>query len=626
MVGLYLRIRVTANYDDPLAKTRDAPPEPLPIQFPEYIPALKPSALTARKHADLKKLLMGIKNPTDVAVTHVEAFNVKYRAKVAVSNIVPELPDGLIEEPTFNALVKEEFAVENDPCFRKVCRLPPEKGQTLPRLAQSYVFFKNLEDMSRYWDNSKDKYFEGSGHAESTIHHGDKRKNSVQKENIKPPSDTNGDVHMTDSTNDKVVSQDPSSLQVKKLYTGRRFGNSSTMPPHLRDGVLEGLVRTATQKFNSVCKSPTPQYARLQVGDLLIPVRQTLVVGRVPTDRAEARKMITVGPMLVGSARSEVVFHKDGEQPGEGQGDVADFLRELGGLLLLAQQRHREGKTEATPGSDESCWWAKQERWGGGKGGKMPHEELETSEEFPKIEEDVAMEDLPIKPTRAKRSHDSSATGEAALSLKPMLNAALDKTAGTRDSARAAAAAAVLKMTSSTGELAVPLSPDTTSTPRSERPPMSSRRIAAMCSAWKLLKPPSSLWDPNLTYKAIGKIDGIDGEWDDVFMVSCINTHVSLLKMRVSNGYMSWLETGKVSEVQQEKKWGRSGITLPTVQQEGKDWNGDEMSREVLYLERSVWWDMFEPKERVEALRALWMVLSWLSREVGGGKLPWSVE
>jgi hypothetical protein len=610
---------------------RDAPPEPLPIQFPEYIPALKASALTVQKHEDLKKLLMGIKNPTDVAVRHVEAFNVKYRAKVVVSKLVPDLPDGLIEESTFNALVKEEFALENDPCFRKVCRLPPEKGQTLPRLAQSYVFFKNLEDMSRYWDNSKDKYFEESGHAESTINHGDKRKTSVQKENIKPPSDANDDVHMTDSTSDKVITQDPSSLQVKKLYTGRRFGNSSTMPPHLRDGVLEGLLRMATQKFNSVCKPPTPQYTRLQVGDLLIPVRQTLMVGRVPTDRAEARKMITMGPVLVGSSRSEVVFHRDGDQPGEGQGEVADFLRELGGLLLLAQQRNREGRTEVTPGSDESCWWAKKERWGGGKGGKMPHEEHETSENFPKIEEDVVMEDLPNKHTRAKRSTDSSAT-EAALSSKPMLNAVLDKTAGTRNSARDAAAAAVLKMTSSAGKPAVPSSPDTTSpsptntTQRPERPPMSSRRIAAMCSAWKLLKPPSSLWDPNLTYKAIGKIDGMDGEWDDVFMVSSINTHVSLLRMRVSKGYMSWLETGTVSEVQQEKKWGRSGITLPTIKPEVRDWDGDEMSREVLYLERSVWWDMFEPKERVEALRAVWMVLSWLNREVGGGKLPWSVE
>lgn len=147
-----------------------------------------------------------------------------------------------------------------------------------------------------------------------------------------------------------------------------------------------------------------------------------------------------------------------------------------------------------------------------------------------------------------------------------------------------------------------------------------------MSEAWKVLKPPSPLWDPNLTYKAIGKIDGAAGEWDDVFMVSSINTHVSVLRMRVSRGYMTWLESGSMSEVQQETKLGKSGITLPMVNQMLKDWDGDEMQREIIYLERSVWWDMFVPGERVEALRTLWMVLSWLSREVGGGKLPWAVE
>ena len=147
-------------------------------------------------------------------------------------------------------------------------------------------------------------------------------------------------------------------------------------------------------------------------------------------------------------------------------------------------------------------------------------------------------------------------------------------------------------------------------------------------------------------YQAIGRPDSHDVEWDNIFMLSSVNTHVCLLKMKVSREYLGWLEGGVESgpgvegedvDVDMKEKGngeakakertvGRSGISLPV--KEEMDWEGEMMRGEILYIERSAWWDLFVPAERVEALKVLWQVLSWLSREVGsgGGRVFGSVE
>jgi hypothetical protein len=620
--------------------------------------------LTKQKHAELKKLLMGIKNPAELTPKLVEAFNVKYRSNVGIADLVPDIPDGLLEEAALNAIIKDEFILENDPCFRKVCRLPPEKGQTLPRLSQAYLFYKQLEDMSRYWDNSKDSYFTKSPTTAPSQPLRNPLRPRLQKETIKPEDfDANGDIPMKNSTPQAPPNPCPPTPQ--NLYTGRRNGNAATMPPQMRDGALEGLLRAATQKFNAVCKPPAQQYARLQVGNCLIPVRQTCVIGRVPSDRAEARKAKTCGPIMVGSSRGEVVFRREGESVGHGQGEVADFLRELGGLLLLAQQRGHEGRAEVRPGSGEGSWWARNERWGGGVGGKMPHEEQTEMEgvvdEFPRavVDKDVVMRDIPNGHPRAKRSLDISTAkdddkGDVAPVSKYKCLPGIEVNAdfGTVPTAALSHNTPIAIDKSTTSSSSTPIIPSATSnTPatsqsRPNRPPMSSRRVKALAEAWKIIRAPSALWDPNTTYQAIGRPDSHDGEWDNIFMLSSVNTHVCLLKMKVSREYLGWLEGGVQSgtEVEgedvdvvvkekgngqakaKEKRVGRSGISLPV--KEERDWDGEIMRGEILYIERSAWWDLFVPAERVEALKVLWQVLSWLCREVGsgGGKVFGSVE
>jgi hypothetical protein len=356
----------------------------------------------------------------------------------------------------------------------------------------------------------------------------------------------------------------------------------------------------------------------------------------------------------VGSARGDVVFRKEGEEIGHAQGEVADLLRELGGLLLLAQQRNREGRVEVKPGSRDDAWWTRKERWGGQAGGKMPHEEADwVVEDFPKVvvDKDVIVRTTSNGHTRAKRSLDISIVRDVDAIMEDAARAPNVKAKSLTDVDVNSQMSVTHAVTSSPNAKITPITtqiepdpklndsyktPIPTTSPRStsstangrpNRPPMSSRRVKILAESWKILRAPSPLWDPNMMYEAIGRPES-NGEWDYVYMLSSINTHVCLLKMTVSRAYLDWLESGSAAKGEQakERPVGRSGISLPV--KEERDWEGELLRGEILYVERSAWWNLFVPGERVEALRALWRVLSWLSREVGsgGGKVFGNVE
>ena len=70
-------------------------------------------------------------------------------------------------------------------------------------------------------------------------------------------------------------------------------------------------------------------------------------------------------------ARSETDFMGADNQPVEDKSRL-DTLREIGGLLQIAQERRREGRSEIKPG--EGKWWTTEPRWGGGPGGEVQNE------------------------------------------------------------------------------------------------------------------------------------------------------------------------------------------------------------------------------------------------------------
>jgi hypothetical protein len=80
----------------------------------------------------------------------------------------------------------------------------------------------------------------------------------------------------------------------------------------------------------------------------------------------KARQGWMEGPVLGVQCRPDTNFGAGGNLEAE---SVLDVVRELGGMLLLAQERAREGKSEVRAG--EGKWWTTALRWGGGPGGEV---------------------------------------------------------------------------------------------------------------------------------------------------------------------------------------------------------------------------------------------------------------
>jgi hypothetical protein len=162
------------------------------------------------------------------------------------------------------------------------------------------------------------------------------------------------------------------------------------------------------------------------------------VAWQAPQDRAKARHGYMEGPVLGLQCRADTGFGLTGNLKKQ---STLDAVRELGGLLLLAQERAREGKSERRGG--EGRWWTTKERWGGGPGGEVGETigttEILSTAAAPKLEE---------KPV--ERNRDGS----------------------------------------------------------------KARRKPSPAEIWKTLRPGNPLWDPKVTYQAIGKDKSV--EWDDV--------------------------------------------------------------------------------------------------------------
>jgi hypothetical protein len=85
--------------------------------------------------------------------------------------------------------------------------------------------------------------------------------------------------------------------------------------------------------------------------------------------------------------------------------------------------------------------------------------------------------------------------------------------------------------------------------------------------------------------------DEFEAKSKKAFLVSCVNHHISILKLTVHTAYIEYLETGKLPD---------------------EDWVGEDWSSPV--LERTQWYDLIKPSDRAEAFRALWGVTGYISR------------
>ncbi|KAL1310966.1 hypothetical protein AAFC00_001186 [Neodothiora populina] len=116
------------------------------------------------------------------------------------------------------------------------------------------------------------------------------------------------------------------------------------------------------------------------------------------------------------------------------------------------------------------------------------------------------------------------------------------------------------------------------------------KKVKTKYDVWKEMLPQRRLWDPRIKYTAIGKEPGSD--WDEVYMLSSMYHHVSVVKLRVHGAYIDYITDGRMPE------------SLP----EDPEW-----CRPV--MQRSEWFDLFNRTQRVEAFRCLWGALCYLNRQ-----------
>ena len=380
-------------------RERPPPADPAPLDFPVYdLPENKEKdAESALKN--LYNVLASIRRPQDLTAERFEPFNLKVEENVPVSRIVrhdvtssvpprpwddvpgekEDRPPALMEnenrypDKERYQVLRNELLLNNEDAFREVARIPPPEGRQRVRITQTRKFWTGFERMAQYWDTSIDNYFERPATPEQTPEEEKRDKMQTDEDSntsasndqdtpmtLDHPSNTHSNGHGLSSPQPQSQPQPPRSSVVR--YTGRRIGSGPQMPEDIRDEAIRAFVEMAAWPFG--CQVNVPMLPpRLTVKKLLFPIRLSFEAARSPKDRALARRGILEGPILVGQCRPETTFRNSEERPGSGMGEVCDLFREVGAMLLGAQERAREGATEVRPG--EGQWWTTVPRWGG---------------------------------------------------------------------------------------------------------------------------------------------------------------------------------------------------------------------------------------------------------------------
>ncbi|KAH8661376.1 hypothetical protein BGZ60DRAFT_433201 [Tricladium varicosporioides] len=527
-----------ANLPIPVQTSTEGPPREIPPQTPVRFPQCAPQAVdkvvsSIQQGQPLVALLQNIHRPADINLSYFEALGLHVISNAAPEDIIPDsscLPpieewnsiatDNLLEandatkKPLGNGNLspgaqtyrerKNELLIDNTAAFRTIRRIPPPTGESAVRLGNAYEFFKNLEFFSGYWDDTS----------------------------LPPPSDSSG------ATGSSVEKEDISAVPFHQ-QTHTRTGTGSQLPPEYRQNLLTAFIKLVAYDFGCNVSLPRcePRLHLTPPPSIPFPPSyfnsSAFFIYRTPTERSAARAGIIEGPVAVVSCRGSTVFATEAESQ-------LDLAREVVAVLLTAQQRAREGRTENKFG--EGKWWATKQRWGGGPGGPI-------GREADKIDGLAAI--------------PASGTGTDEKITLPV-----------RDESERGVAAETRRIFGINGP-----SPNK----RTKRGKTADGNMAIYENYRKLL-PPSSTWDRRARYCPIGKLSAEAG-FDDVFMVSALNHHVSIVRVRVPEKLLNVL-------------------------------SGDETNEgwEKLPMWRSKWYDLFIGVERVEAMELVWGMVSYLMR------------
>lgn len=303
----------------------------------------------------------------------------------------------------------KEISFKNEDAFANLTRKP--KGERVPlRLAHFRKFWEGLDNMAYYWDNSLDEYLPPT--SDQTVDDGAQQMNDLGASGLLPATSPNEDEPRkkakTEATNNEpgiLHSNMPSSGDVtlstsspmssskvlpartappkapweanaaatpgeradlsQGSYKGYRIGNGADMPDSYRLETVRAFMEPIAWAFG-ITLVPHRRPPVLLLEHVRFPVRVSTVAWRGAQDRMRARQGWMEGPLLGVQCRADTGFGSTGRLQAD---SVLDAVRELGGLLMIAQERAREGKTEKRGG--EGKWWTSTQRWGGGPGGEV---------------------------------------------------------------------------------------------------------------------------------------------------------------------------------------------------------------------------------------------------------------
>ncbi|KAF2012321.1 hypothetical protein BU24DRAFT_426190 [Aaosphaeria arxii CBS 175.79] len=591
-----------------LQKERQPPSRPVPVIFPSLNPPqpsqdTPPAQWTDGARPPISAHILSLKKPSDVTLETLALFNIAFEPHCDFETLVPSPTDNkdqhlppkswldvpseseLGKDATSGAPIKllsngrrfpdrnefytraKELFLKNEDAFLSLTR--KSSAPKVPvRIAHFRKFWEGLDNLAYYWDNSLDEYLppkpasptetiETPTTPTATLPEGPTEENGSKGDpESSPLSSNNGEPRKkvkteADSTSlatpptirsgfgtskpqiaissSKVLPARAAPPKVpwamnmpglsertadlsKGSYKGYRIGNGAEMPDQYRLDCVRSFLEPIAWAFG-VTLAPHRRPPVLTVEHVRFPVRMNSVGWRGPTDRLKARQGWMEGPVLGVQCRPDVDFGSKRDLEAD---SILDAVREIGGLLLLAQERAREGQVEKRAG--EGKWWTTSPRWGGGPGGE--------------VGEATGASDAPSQD--AAQTPDKPAT---------RLREGLGK----------------------------------------------ERRRPSPAEVWKILRPGHPMWDPKLQYEAIGKEK--DTEWDDIFMVSSLNHHISILKLRVHRQYIRFITDG----------------TLPSDTPQDPNWH-------VPVLQRTRWYDLFSVEDRTEAMRGVWGVMAYLMR------------
>ncbi|KAI8627593.1 hypothetical protein F5Y19DRAFT_465783 [Xylariaceae sp. FL1651] len=572
-------------------------PPPTPVRLPQCNPQLSDSAysLDQKKYSSLVRFLQSLHRPTEVSESHFAALGVHVHVNAPAEDVVPDSPclpstsgwdnidldeakrrDQSFRTPLSNGRLspearvylerRSELSVANQTAFRTVRRIKPEVGTQPVRLGNCYEFFKQMELMATFWDDTSlaplsrdDRHdHQASPLQPSHSHSIDPSLEQVEHTATAASSEPNAGAETEPETKKTTTPE-------RVTY---RTAPGSQMPAEFRHGLVSALVKLVAYDFgcsvapprveprlylieppsvktkhdhSSAPRNPSPAIPRASYFS-----SGCIFLHRTPTTREAARGGIVEGPIAAVSARNTTNFLTPTDS-------YIDFGRELIAALVTAQLRAREGKVEKRFGEDK--WWATAKRWGGGEGGPIGRE----------VEGDSVV-------------GDKDATGSGSNSEGAPPSGDLQ----------------------SLTDNSVTQEPDKPHVIPFRGPPMNKkpRKTLSMYDRYRMVRLPSSNWDKKARYEAIGKVKGAD--YDDVFVISSLFHHVSVLRVRVPNRLLQVMEGAAEEDLA------------------GKEGEGNRRSWGKLEIWRSKWFDMFLVEDRLEAMRLLWGMMAWTMRKTEG--------